>query len=70
MAKRFGETAAARYVIRQQPEPVVEISLDIAPVGCRGYRLGHRHLHLELSAEPTRLSCRGRTGGAAVYSSA
>jgi len=51
----FWQTAAARYVIRQQPEPVVEISLDIAPSAAAGIGWAIGNLHVELSAEPTRL---------------
>jgi urease accessory protein len=49
------ETATARYVVRQQPESVVEISLDVAPSAAAGIGWAIGNLHLELSAEPTRL---------------
>jgi len=49
------QTAAARYVIRQRPEPVVEISLALAPSAAAGIGWAIGNLHLELSAEPTRL---------------
>lgn len=51
----FHESAAARYVIDQQPESVVEISLDVAPSAAAGIGWAIGNLHLELSAEPTRL---------------
>ena len=49
------QTATARYVIRQQPEPVLEISLEVAPSAAAGLGWAIGNLHLELSAEPTRL---------------
>lgn len=49
------QAAAARYVIEQLPEPVVEISLDVAPSAAAGIGWAIGNLHLELSAEPTRL---------------
>lgn len=51
----FWETAAARYVVRQQPEAVVEISLAIAPSAAAGIGWAVGNLHLELCAESTRL---------------
>jgi urease accessory protein len=51
----FWQTAAARYVVRQEPEPVVEISLAVAPSAAAGIGWAVGNLHLELSAEPTRL---------------
>lgn len=51
----FFETATARYVVQQQPEPVVEISLEVAPSAAAGIGWAIGNLHLELSAEPTRL---------------
>lgn len=51
----FFQTATARYVIAQQPEAVVEISLDVAPSAAAGIGWAIGNLHLELSAEPTRL---------------
>jgi urease accessory protein UreE len=45
----------ARYVIHQHGEPVVEISLDIAPSAAAGIGWAVGNLHLELQAEPTRL---------------
>jgi len=47
--------AAARYVIRQDAEPVIEIPLDVAPSAAAGLGWAIGNLHLELSAEPTRL---------------
>src|SRR5690348_2129138 len=51
----FWQTAAMRYVISQQPEPVVEISLAIAPSAAAGIGWAVGNLHLELNAEPARL---------------
>jgi len=51
----FFQAASARYVVRQQPEPVVEISLDVTPSAAAGIGWAIGNLHLELSAEPTRL---------------
>ncbi|MDP3073349.1 MAG: urease accessory protein UreE [Opitutaceae bacterium] len=48
-------SATARYVIAQHPEPVVEISLEIAPSAAAGIGWAVGNLHLELQAEPTRL---------------
>ncbi len=45
----------ARYVVRQIPEPVVEISLEIAPSAAAGIAWAIGNLHLELQAEPARL---------------
>lgn len=49
------QTPAARYVIQQAPEPVVEISLDVAPSAAAGIGWAIGNLHLELAAESTRL---------------
>ena len=49
------QTSIARYVIRQLSEPVLEISLDVAPSAAAGIGWAIGNLHLELSAEPTRL---------------
>jgi urease accessory protein len=49
------QSATARYVILQQAEPVVEISLAIAPSAAAGIGWAVGNLHLELQAEPTRL---------------
>lgn len=51
----FFQSAAARYVIAQQPEPVVEISLAITPSAAAGIGWAVGNLHLELQAEPARL---------------
>lgn len=51
----FFETPTARYVIQQQVEPVIEIALDLAPSAAAGIGWAIGNLHLELSAEPTRL---------------
>lgn len=49
------QTKAARYVIHQYEEPVVEIALDVAPAAAAGIGWAIGNLHLELAAEPTRL---------------
>jgi urease accessory protein len=49
------QTAAARYVVQQQAEAVVEISLELAPSAAAGIGWAVGNLHLELQAEPARL---------------
>jgi urease accessory protein len=49
------QTDAARYVIVQEEEAVVEVSLDIAPSAAAGIGWAIGNLHLELAAEPARL---------------
>ena len=49
------QTSVARYVVTQAEEPVVEISLDVAPSAAAGIGWAIGNLHLELSAEPNRL---------------
>ena len=51
----FFETAAARYVIAQQPEPVIEIPIngDAAHVTRLGWMIGNLHFPVEIS--PTAL---------------
>jgi urease accessory protein len=51
----FWQTPASRYVVRQIPEALVEISLDVAPSAAAGIGWAIGNLHLELSAELTRL---------------
>jgi urease accessory protein len=51
----FWQTVAARYVIRQQPEAVLEVSLEMAPSAAAGVGWAVGNLHLELQSEPTRL---------------
>ena len=51
----FFQSASARYVIAQQPEPVVEVSLELAPAAAAGIGWAIGNLHLELAAEPARL---------------
>jgi urease accessory protein len=51
----FWQTASARYVVRQLPEQVVEISLDVAPSAAAGIGWAIGNLHLELASEPARL---------------
>lgn len=48
-------TETARYVLRQEPEPVLEIPLDLAPDAAAviGWSLGN--LHLPVEAQPNRL---------------
>ena len=50
------ETESRRYIVHQAPETVLEISLEALPPSAAagiGWAVGN--LHLELSAEPTRL---------------
>jgi len=49
------QTSSARYVLRQEAEPVLEISLAVAPSAAAGIGWALGNLHLELSAEPARL---------------
>jgi urease accessory protein len=49
------ETTAARYVLSQQEEPVVEIPLDLTPSASAGVGWAFGNEHLPLCAEPTRL---------------
>jgi urease accessory protein len=49
------QTSIARYVIRQLPEAVLEISLEVAPSAAAGIGWAIGNLHLELSAESRRL---------------
>jgi urease accessory protein len=49
------ESATARYIVAQMPEPVVEIALDVAPSAAAGIGWAIGNLHLELQAESTRL---------------
>jgi urease accessory protein len=49
------QSEAARYTIQQQPEPLLEISLEIAPSAAAGIGWAIGNLHLELSAEASRL---------------
>lgn len=51
----FFQSAAARYVVRQRPEPVIEISLAVTPAAAAGIGWAVGNLHLELQAEPDRL---------------
>ncbi|HEX2100617.1 MAG TPA: urease accessory protein UreE [Candidatus Synoicihabitans sp.] len=48
-------TAASQYVVRQNPEPVLVVSLALAPSAAAGIGWAVGNLHLELSAEPARL---------------
>jgi urease accessory protein len=49
------QTEQVRYVIEQEPEAVLEISLMIAPSAAAGIGWAVGNLHLELMAESTRL---------------
>jgi urease accessory protein len=51
----FWQTAGARYVVRQEAEAVLEVSLDVAPSAAAGIGWAVGNLHLELQAESTRL---------------
>lgn len=51
----FFETPQTRYVIEQLPEPVLEVSLAIAPSAAAGIGWAVGNLHLELQAETDRL---------------
>jgi urease accessory protein len=49
------QTSLVRYVLKQTEEAVVEISLEVTPSAAAGIGWAIGNLHLELSAEPTRL---------------
>lgn len=49
------QTATARYVVRQELEALLELSLDIAPSAAAGIGWAIGNLHLELAAESSRL---------------
>lgn len=49
------QTAAVRYVIRQAPEPVLCVALDMAASAVAGLGWAFGNLHLEASTEPGRL---------------
>ena len=51
----FWQTSVARYVVRQQPEAVLEVALEMAPSAAAGIGWAVGNLHLELQSEPTRL---------------
>jgi urease accessory protein len=51
----FWQASGRRYVVQQQPEAVVQILLDVAPSAAAGIGWAVGNLHLELSAESTRL---------------
>ena len=51
----FWQATAARYVVEQLPEPVVEVSLAVTPSAAAGIGWAIGNLHLELSAEADRL---------------
>lgn len=54
-ADAFWQTRTTRYVVHQRSEALVEISLDLAPSAAAGIGWAVGNLHLELSAEPSRL---------------
>jgi urease accessory protein len=49
------QTDAVRYVVRQSPEAVLAVALEMAPSAAAGIGWAIGNLHLELSAEATRL---------------
>ncbi len=49
------QTAQARYVVTQEPEAVLEITLAIAPSAAAAIGWAIGNLHLELMSEPERL---------------
>lgn len=51
----FWQTTTTRYVLQQQTEAVLEVSLEIAPSAAAGIGWAVGNLHLELQSEPTRL---------------
>ena len=51
----FWQSGTVRYVLHQEPEAVVEISLEVAASAAAGIGWAIGNLHLELAAEPTRL---------------
>jgi len=51
----FFESPTGRYVVFQNEEAVVEISLNMAPSAAAGIGWAIGNLHLELSADATRL---------------
>lgn len=51
----FWQTDTARYVVRQIPEAVLEVSLEMAPSAAVGIGWAVGNLHLELQSEPARL---------------
>lgn len=51
----FCQTSEVRYVIAQEPEPVLEIALDLPSSAVAGIGWVVGNLHLEFSSEATRL---------------
>lgn len=51
----FFQSEEKRYVIAQEPEFILEISLAVAPSAAAGIGWAIGNLHLELSSESTRL---------------
>lgn len=49
------QTDKVRYVVTQQPEPLLEIRLDLPPSAAAGVGWAIGNLHLELMSEPERL---------------
>ncbi len=51
----FFQDDDARYLIEQRPEPVVVIGLDLPPSAAAAIGWAIGNLHMDLSAEPSRL---------------
>lgn len=51
----FWQSDRARYVIEQEPEPVLAISLAVAPSAAAGIGWAVGNLHMELQSEADRL---------------
>jgi urease accessory protein len=49
------QTNETRYVVRQTPEAVLEIDLELPPSAAAGVAWAIGNLHLDLSADPTHL---------------
>ena len=49
------QTDTARYVVRQEPEPLLEVSLDLPASAAAGVGWAIGNLHLELMSEAARL---------------
>lgn len=48
-------TSTVRYVVRQNPEALLAVALDVSPSAAAGIGWAIGNLHVELSAEPSRL---------------
>lgn len=51
----IAEVEGKRYVLRQRPEPVLFVSLELAPSAAAGLGWAFGNMHLEASTEPGRL---------------